>query len=97
MGVSLSTFEYIELCRLISWSNLLDVSLSLHVTYVCMMSGCEKYDRIRGTPSWQGTGGQYDCVVINGKTQMESVHTHTFLILHSVSNIWHLALVHQYC
>jgi len=69
----------------------------LHVTYVCMMSGCEKYDRIRGTPSWRGTGGQYDCVVINGKTQMEFVHIHTFLILHSVSNVWHLALVHQYC
>lgn len=69
---------------------------SLRVAYVCLMSGREEYDRIRATPTWRGTSSRFDCVVINGETQMEFVRIHAFLILRSVSKVWRLAFVHRY-
>lgn len=69
---------------------------SIEVAYVCLVSGRLKHDRIRATPTWQGSSGRYDCAVINGENHLEFVRIYGFFTLCSGSATWHIALVNHY-
>lgn len=61
------------------------------------MSGQLKYDRIRATPTWQGsTAGRYDCAIVNGETHFDFVKILGFFVIGFGSLTWRIALVYRY-
>jgi hypothetical protein len=60
------------------------------------MSGVEKYDILRATPSWRKEGSRYDCALVNGISGLEFVKIYAVLTVHLSSAAFRVALVHRY-
>ena len=68
----------------------------MQIKYVCMMSAVLKYDLLHATPQWRKIGPRYDCVLINGTSQLEFAKVYGLFSVRLSSAAYCVALIHHY-